>query len=81
MTTKIKHSTPNACEIGISDRAPTQRVNVDFRAPILAELDIVADELNVSRQAVIKLFVQRELDGYSLAKNARVKLNHFKSPQ
>lgn len=33
---------------------PVQRVNVDFTAGMLSELDQAAAELNVSRQAVIK---------------------------
>jgi hypothetical protein len=39
-----------------------QRVNVDFTAPMLAELDREAKELNISRQAVIKTLVRRALD-------------------
>jgi hypothetical protein len=39
-----------------------QRVNVDFAAPMLAELDREAKELNISRQAVIKTLVRRALD-------------------
>lgn len=48
-----------------------QRVNVDFGIVTLQELDFISIELNVSRQAVIKLFVQRELDQHFLAKKAR----------
>ncbi len=48
-----------------------QRVNVDFGIITLQELDFISVELNVSRQAVIKLFVQRELDQHFLAKKAR----------
>jgi hypothetical protein len=48
-----------------------QRVNVDFGITTLQELDVISIELNVSRQAVIKLFVQRELDQHFLAKKAR----------
>lgn len=48
-----------------------QRVNVDFGLETLAELDQIALELNVSRQAVIKLFIRRELDQHFLAKKAR----------
>lgn len=48
-----------------------QRVNVDFGVVTLKELDLISIELNVSRQAVIKLFVQRELDQHFLAKKAR----------
>lgn len=48
-----------------------QRVNVDFSLKTLTQLDEVAVELNVSRQAVIKLYTQRELDQHFLAKMAR----------
>ncbi len=47
------------------------RVNVDFGTQALQELDLISTELNVSRQAVIKLFIQRELDQHFLAKKAR----------
>ena len=52
-------------------KAELQRVNVDFGIKTLFELDRIASDLNVSRQAVIKLFVQRELDQHFLAKKAR----------
>jgi hypothetical protein len=39
-----------------------QRVNVDFTGPMLAELDDTAEELNISRQAVIKTLVREGLD-------------------
>ncbi len=42
--------------------SPIQRVNVDFAAPMLEELDLAAKELNISRQAVIKTFVRQALD-------------------
>ena len=41
---------------------PIQRVNVDFTAPMLAELDRIAESLNVSRQAVIKSLLRQALD-------------------
>jgi hypothetical protein len=47
--------------------APIQRVNVDFAAPMLAELDAAAHELNVSRQAVIKTMLRQALDQHYLA--------------
>jgi metal-responsive CopG/Arc/MetJ family transcriptional regulator len=50
---------------------PIQRVNVDFTASMLQELDQAAAELNVSRQAVIKAFVRQALDQHYLAHNAR----------
>jgi len=42
--------------------SPVQRVNVDFTAPMLEELDRQAQELNVSRQAVIKTLLRQGLD-------------------
>ena len=50
---------------------PVQRVNVDFAQGMLQELDAAARELNVSRQAVIKLFVRHALDEHYLAQKAR----------
>jgi hypothetical protein len=50
---------------------PIQRVNVDFTASMLRELDHVAAELNVSRQAVIKALVRHALDQHHLAQGAR----------
>ncbi len=50
---------------------PVQRVNVDFTALVLQELDQAAEELNVSRQAVIKTFVRQALDQPYLAQRAR----------
>ena len=50
---------------------PIQRVNVDFTASMLHELDQAAAELNVSRQAVIKAFVRQALDQHHLAQGAR----------
>ena len=41
---------------------PIQRVNVDFALPMLEELDHAAEELNVSRQAVIKTLIRQALD-------------------
>jgi hypothetical protein len=46
---------------------PIQRVNVDFTEPMLKELDETALKLNVSRQAVIKLFLRHALDHHYLA--------------
>jgi len=47
--------------------APIQRVNVDFTAPMLRELDKTAGELNISRQAVIKTLIRQALDQHYLA--------------
>jgi hypothetical protein len=45
-----------------------QRVNVDFSVDMLNELDAIARELNVSRQAVIKTYLRHSLDQHSLAR-------------
>jgi predicted transcriptional regulator len=54
---------------------PIRRVNVDFTAPMLAELDQTADELNVSRQAVIKTLLRQSLDQHYLATTALRRLH------
>jgi len=46
---------------------PVQRVNVDFTVDMLAELDKVASELNISRQALIKTYLRQSLDQHYLA--------------
>ena len=46
---------------------PIQRVNVDFTAPMLEELDRRAQELNISRQAAIKTLIRQALDQHYLA--------------
>jgi hypothetical protein len=48
-----------------------QRVNVDFTQSMLRELDEAASELNVSRQAVIKVLVRQGLDQRDLSRQAR----------
>lgn len=48
---------------------PVQRVNVDFTAAMLNELDAAAQELNISRQAVIKTLLRQGLDRHYLAKS------------
>ena len=50
---------------------PVQRVNVDFAQDMLQELDVAARELNVSRQAVIKIFVRQALNQHYVAQKAR----------
>jgi hypothetical protein len=45
-----------------------KRVNVDFNLEMLKELDALAKELNVSRQAVIKVFLRQALDQHHLAR-------------
>ncbi len=48
-----------------------QRVNVDFAGPMLSELDELATEMNVSRQAVIKMLLRQSLDNHYIAAKAR----------
>ncbi len=48
---------------------PVQRVNVDFTIEMLAELDKVASQLNISRQALIKTYLRQALDQHYLATN------------
>lgn len=50
---------------------PIQRVNVDVTVTMLEELDKAAQELNVSRQAVIKTLVRQALDQHYVAQRAR----------
>ena len=50
---------------------PTRRVNVDFTIDMLKELDEIASELNISRQAVIKSFLRQALDQHYLAKKQK----------
>jgi len=49
---------------------PIKRVNVDFTANMIAELDSIASELNISRQAVIKTYLRQAMDQHLLAKKA-----------
>ena len=51
---------------------PVQRVNVDFAAPMLSELDAAAKELNISRQAVIKTLIRQALDQRYIARSAGI---------
>ena len=54
-------------------REPIQRVNVDFTAPMLEELERAAKELNISRQAVIKTLIRQALDQHYLARKSPIK--------
>ena len=51
-------------------KPPVQRVNVDFTLDMLKELDSIAKELNISRQAVIKSYLRQALDQHYLARKA-----------
>jgi hypothetical protein len=50
---------------------PVQRVNVDLAAGMLEELDRAAQELNISRQAVIKTLIRQALDQQYQARGIR----------
>ena len=52
-------------------RKAIQRVNVDFTASMLEELESAAKDLNVSRQAVIKTLVRQGLDQRQRARASR----------
>jgi hypothetical protein len=50
---------------------PIQRVNVDLASGMLEELDRAAQELNISRQAVIKTLIRQALDQQYQARGIR----------
>jgi len=47
--------------------APVKRVNLDFTESMLLELDAIARDLNISRQAVIKSYLRQAMDQHYLA--------------
>ena len=51
-------------------RPPVKRVNVDFTLDMLEELDAIAKELNISRQAVIKTYLRQALDQHYIARQS-----------
>jgi metal-responsive CopG/Arc/MetJ family transcriptional regulator len=51
-------------------RPAVKRVNVDFTLDMLKELDDLAKELNISRQAVIKTYLRQALDQHYLARQS-----------
>jgi metal-responsive CopG/Arc/MetJ family transcriptional regulator len=56
---------------------PIQRVNVDLTASMLEELDKAAQDLHVSRQAVIKTLVRQALDQHYLAQQTKRSESRF----
>ena len=52
-------------------RPPVKRVNVDFTLDMLKELDAVARDLNISRQAVIKTYLRQALDQHYIARQTQ----------
>jgi metal-responsive CopG/Arc/MetJ family transcriptional regulator len=53
-------------------RPPVKRVNVDFTLDMLKELDAIAKQLNISRQAVIKTYLRQALDQHYIARQTQV---------
>ena len=51
---------------------PVKRVNVDFNVNMLSELDEIANELNISRQALIKTYLRQALDNHYLSQQRKV---------
>ena len=52
-------------------KPPVQRVNVDFTLDMLKELDAIAKDLNISRQAVIKSYLRHALDQHYIARQTQ----------
>ena len=52
---------------------PVKRVNVDFSVIMLKELDDIANELNISRQALIKTYLRHALDNHYLARQSSIR--------
>ena len=52
------------------NKAGMQCVNVDFTPEMLHELDNIVREVNLSRQAVIKMYIRQAIDQYYVAKKA-----------
>lgn len=58
---------------------PIQRVNVDFTAGMLEELESAAKELNISRQAVIKTLIRQGLDQRQAARSSRRRVRRLQA--
>jgi Ribbon-helix-helix protein, copG family len=52
-----------------SRRQALVATSLDLPSPMIDELDRMAEELNISRQAVIKMMLRRSLDEHHLARN------------
>ncbi len=50
---------------------PIRRVNVDFTLNTLEEVDAIARELNISRQALVKTYIRQSLDQHYLARSVK----------
>lgn len=52
------------------NKSGIQRVSVDFTPEMLHQLDNIVREVNISRQAVIKMYIRQAIDQYYMAKKA-----------
>jgi hypothetical protein len=52
------------------NKAGTQWISIDFTPEMLNELDNIVREVNISRQAVIKMYIRQAIDQYYIAKKA-----------
>ena len=52
------------------NKAGIQSVNIEFTPNMLNELDNIVREVNISRQAVIKMYIRQAIDQYYMAKKA-----------
>lgn len=52
------------------NQSEMQYVTVDFTPKMLRELDNIVKEVNISRQAFIKMYIRQAIDQYYLAKKA-----------
>ena len=50
------------------NKAGIQSVNIEFTPNMLNELDNIVREVNISRQAVIKMYIRQAIDQYYMAK-------------
>ena len=63
------HSSHSFSENLGSNRLTSGGPNVDFTETMLEELGTIANELNISRQAVIKTYLRQALDQHYIAKS------------
>ncbi|MGK7896695.1 MAG: CopG family transcriptional regulator [Xenococcus sp. (in: cyanobacteria)] len=66
---------PDTTRVGTTHQVISRRsknivtTNLNLPSPMLNELDGIANELNISREAVIKMMLRRALDEHYLATN------------
>ena len=69
-STPVLQRLPKADRKTDPPRRRIQRVNLDLTQSMLHELDELAAELNISRQACIKMMLRFQLDHHRLAKKS-----------